>query len=153
MPHRYQFQDPYTTLTLREGLREYYEKNPEFVSDADFLAQPRDIVQAHDACHVLFGLTEATRDELLVEVWTAFGCRFTLKDIRKARKIAFVWELWKTFGIYRLVKKLVANMVPVARTIYAARHMKRRWPHAGYEAYLDIPLRDLRRDFGIQLVT
>jgi hypothetical protein len=36
-------------------------------------------------------------------------------------------------------------------TFYRTRRMKKRWPAAGFMTYLDVPLSDLRSQFGIRL--
>src|SRR5262245_45267854 len=95
--------------TLAEGLAEYYSVHPEFQGSADFLGQPRETVEAHDVCHVVVGLGATSEEELIVEVWTFFGCHLPLARIKSARKTAFLRELLKLFGVRRLIRRFIVT--------------------------------------------
>jgi hypothetical protein len=146
----YQRQD--AQMTLKEGIAEYYRIYPEFQGSDDFLGQDRDTVFAHDVCHVVFGLGATSEEELIVEVWTFFGCSFPVQKIIEVRKVAFVQELMKLFGMRRMLRRLFLSLPRVLRAIGATRRMHKRWPHYGHEPYADTPLCEIRREFGIRIV-
>jgi hypothetical protein len=150
MPSRYQSWT--TTQTLAEGLAEYYAVNPTFAGEADFLGQPRATVMAHDVCHVLLGLGPSSEEELIVETFTALGCSFPLREIIAFRKKAFAAELLRSFGVWRLVRRLVLSLPRVLRTVLVCLRMPRRWPHQEWHPYEDVPLSQLRRQFGLRPV-
>lgn len=148
MPSRYQSWT--TTQTLAEGLAEYYAHNPTFAGETDFLGQPRATVVAHDVCHVLLGLGASSEEELIVETFTALGCSFPLREVVAFRKKAFVTELLRLFGVRRLLRRLFLSLPRVLRAVLVCLRMPRRWPHQEWEPYRDVPLTELRRQFGLR---
>lgn len=148
MPCRYQSWT--TTQTLAEGLAEYYAANPTFAGEADFLGQPRATVMAHDACHVLLGLGPSSEEELVVETFTALGCSFPFRELVAFRKKAFATELLRIFGVRRLLRRLVLSSPRVLRAAWVCLRMPKRWPHQEWQPYQDVPLAQLRRQFGLR---
>ena len=138
-------------LTLRQGLAEYYQKNPGYDGEGEFLGTPRETVIGHDLVHVVFDLGSSSEEELIVEVMTAFACILPLKEIKKMPKVKFATELWKTFGPWRLIRRFVLSSPRMLRAFLKAMRMKKKWPHFNYQKYLDIPLKDIREEFGIEL--
>ncbi len=138
-------------MTLRQGLDEYYTKNPEFNGTDEFLGQPRDIVVAHDVCHVVFGLGGTAKEELQVEVVTLIGCVLPLKKVQEIPKVKLAKGLWKLFGPWRLVRRFVLTAPQMARIFFMAIRMKKKWPHFDYQKYMDVPLADIRKEFGIKI--
>ena len=141
-----------TTQTLAEGLAEYYAVNPTFAAETDLLGQPRATVVAHDVCHVLLGMGPSSEEELVVEVFTALGCSFSFREVVAFRKKAFATELLRTFGVRRMVRRLVLSLPRVLRAVWACLRMTRRWPHQAWQPYQDVPLVQLRREFGLRPV-
>lgn len=137
--------------TLREGLDEYYQANPSFQL-GDFLGMPRDVVQAHDVCHIVFGCGSTAADELIVETWTALGTYIPAQKYAQMLGDGLGGEIVRTFGMYRMLRRLVLTGPRVLKTLWAAARLRKRWPHFEYEAYWDVPLVQLRREFGIRVV-
>jgi hypothetical protein len=146
------YQRQESKMTLAEGIEEYYAAHPEFRGSDDFLGQNRETVFAHDVCHVVFGLGATSEEELIVEVWTFFGCSFPVKKVVEMRKVAFVKELLRLFGLRRMFRRLFLTFPRVVRAIIATCRMRKRWPHYGHEEYLNVPLGEIRREFGIVVV-
>ncbi len=147
---RYQDQD--SPLTLREGLAEYQSANPELVDPAQSSDAGAAFFQSHDACHVVFGTTTAILDEATTDYWTIFGVAITLRQY--AAQFFGSQEgqdLMKTFG-WRMILVEGLRTLPRFFTVWArARRMTRKWPWIGFERYLDMPLGELRREFGIRV--
>lgn len=139
-----------TTKTLQEGLNEYYAANPGFDSTGEFLGQARETVLAHDVAHVVFGLNSSSEDELIVETMTLFGCILPIKKVIEMPKTKFAVELVKTFGPWRMIRRFVLTSPRIARAFVRAMQQKKKWPHFDYKQYLNIPLQDIRREFGIK---
>lgn len=137
--------------TLREGLDEYYRANPGF-QFGDFLGMPRDVVQAHDVCHIVFGCGSTAADELVVETWTALGTYIPPRRYAQMLGDGLGGEIVRTFGPFRLVRRLVLTGPRVLKTAWAAMRMRKRWPHFGCEPYWDVSLAQLRSEFGIRVV-
>jgi len=146
-----QYRNPNSTLTLQQGLEEYYHANPAFNGKGEFLGQPRKTVIAHDVAHIVFGLGETSEEELIVECMTAFGCHMNIIDIYKIPKIKLAIELWKTFGPWRLAKRFVLTTPRMIHAIWMTFRMTKKWPHFEYQPYLNRPLNELRKEFNIRL--
>jgi hypothetical protein len=147
---RYLSQD--CRLTLREGLAEYYAVNPAFSATNGFLGQDERTVRAHDVCHVVFGCTSTSADELVVETWTLFGTYIPLSEYVRMTRQGVVTGVVRKFGPYRLARRFVLTSPRVARCLLACARLKHRWPHFDYDAYWDMPLADIRALFGVRVV-
>ncbi len=148
----YSFQDLDSPLTLREGLEEYYRKNPGFTGTDDFLGQSRQTVIDHDACHVVFGIGTSSQEELMIETITAFGCIVPLKKIPEITRPKFFVALVDHFGPFRMVRRFILSVPKIIETLLMIFGMKKRWPHFDYARYMDIPLKDIRKEFGIKII-
>ena len=74
------YQEQNSSLTLRQGLAEYYASNPNlFKSNEASSPEIGSFLRNHDACHVVFGTTTALADEFLQDIWTFFAVDITLK--------------------------------------------------------------------------
>ena len=53
----------------------------------------------------------------------------------------------------RGISKAAGSGISAApRILWRARRMRKRWPGSGFEAYLGVPLGEIRREFGIRLL-
>lgn len=136
--------------TLREGMAEFAAAQPELLTPAD--PEAARFIAAHDACHVLFGLTTALDDEVLADVWTMLAT-----DLPARRYVAYARhpELAPMFvatGAWRLALATARNLPRLVRVAWRARRMPARWPFWAYAEHLDAPLAGLRRRFGVRVV-
>lgn len=146
-----QYRKQNSPQTLREGLDEYYAANPTF-QFGEFLGMPRDVVRAHDVCHIVFGCGSSAADELVIETWTVLGTYIHPRRYAEMVRDGIGGEIVRTFGLYRLFRRLWLTGPRVARTMWAARKLRKRWPHFDYAAYWNTPLCDIRREFNIRVV-
>jgi len=148
----YQEQD--STQTLREGLAEYYRANLGIVTrPADLPAESVALFRSHDMCHVIFGLNTSLGDETLVDTRTLFSCDVGVK--RYARYLATnqaANALFKELGIGKALAITVLSLPRIVRAAVAALGMRKRWPWNPPDNYLDRPLGELRREFGIRVL-
>ena len=149
---RYQEQD--STETLREGLAEYYAANSGIViRPADLPAESSALFRSHDLCHVIFGLDTSLGDEALADARTLFSCDVGVK--RYARYLAAdktAKALFKELGYAKSIWVTLRSLPRIVRAGVEALRMTKRWPWAPPEDYLDRPLGELRREFGIRLL-
>jgi hypothetical protein len=103
-------------------------------------------------CHVVFGLGATSEEELIVEVWTLFGCWFPIKKVIEVRKMAFIKELLTRIRIRRMIRRLILSFPRICKAMLTTRQMHKRWPHFGHEPYANVPLCEIRREFGIRVV-
>lgn len=74
-------------------------------------------------------------------------CRLTLADYNSPESK----EIYETIR-WRDVPPVALRSVVVPRVIARCLRMRKRWPWADYESYLEKPLDEIRREFGIRVV-
>jgi hypothetical protein len=149
---RFRYQDPECPLTLRQGLEEYFAGHPGLIQDS---ANPETcrFFHAHDACHVMFGLDTTVADEGLADCWTLFGTDVGLKRYLKyVTTDPAAKQVVKEIGVLRTLVATVYVVFLVCPVFLRSRRMRRKWEWGGEDQYLDCPLRDLRREFNIQIL-
>lgn len=152
MTHAYQKQD--SSLTLAEGLEEYYEANVgKVVRPRDLPSESAALFRSHDMCHIIFGLNTTLDDEVMVDTRTIFSC-----DVGFRRYSAYLTQdkhakaLFKELGYFRSVWITVVAAPRIVRALIEALRIKKRWPWVPPESYLLRSLAELRHEFGIRLV-
>ena len=89
----------------------------------------------------------------MVETWTLFGTYIPLREYVRMTRSGLVTAVVKTFGPYRLLRRLVLTAPRLVRVLRACTRMTAaRWDHFDYANYWDVPLVDIRREFGVRLV-
>lgn len=147
---RPRYLDPDCPLTLGEGLAEFTASNPGLIPADD--PEIRELVRAHDACHVLFGLTTSIEDEALADTWTVFGTNVTLRQYSEYLKHEQFTGLIKEIGWRRTITGSLRALPRALRAIRRARKMPEKWPFYDYARFLDTPIAALRSRFGVQPV-
>ncbi|MCX4243894.1 hypothetical protein [Paraliomyxa miuraensis] len=158
---RCRYQDAQSTQTLREGLAEYRAANPglfdpEALEKNESLGHLGRFFAAHDACHVLFGLSTSLADETLADTWTYFGTDVRWRELWSYFRSDAQKEFFSTFlsevGYGRMLWSSLGAIPRVVRAIWRSRSMTRKWSLHDWSAHLDVPLVELRREFGIRPV-
>ena len=146
----YQAQD--SSLTLREGLAEYFRENRGLMEEADL---PRDLsvsLHSHDITHVVFGCDTSLLGEVVLVRWSLFGVTGWLRPYLMGLRRR------ETRGLFRdalsgFRPSMWWPMVKLATlAIVRSLRMRKRWPFEGYEPYLDQPLCEIRNRFGIRVL-
>jgi len=150
---RGEYQRAETTLTLREGLAEYYRVNPGLCNPAHIDDETvASYFRSHDCTHVIFGTHTGPLDEGLNDMLTMFGVDIRLLDYVKGFFSSDVAKsITKTYlnrSIFRLLWRTLKLM---PRTRRMARAMTRKWPWTPPPELLDRPLREIRREYGIEV--
>ena len=140
-----------STLTLREGLAEYYASDPHLRSPECLHPRVRALLHRHDVAHVIFGCDTSIRDELILSRWMLLGSADPLP--------IYIRGLFGR-GTRTLLLEFFRNARPLAillglfvgfRALTRSLAMKTRWP-ADESPYLDRRLNELRRNFGIRVL-
>jgi len=141
-----------TTLTLREGLAEYYRVNPGLSEPANIKkTKSATWFQNHDCTHVIFGTHTGILDESINDMLTIFGVDVSLRDYAigffatdESKAIA------KTFPGTLTLFKIGWFALKLVPTIWRkTKKMAKKWPWHPPESFLDRPIRELREEFGI----
>ena len=147
---RYQRQD--STQTLREGIAEYYRSDPRLLAPRELPDHARRSLLAHDAAHVVFGCDTSARGEIALSRWTLFGATDWIPIY--ARGLATSETRWLFVEFFKKLRprSLLLGALDGFRAVYRSLRMASRWPSYEYERYLDQPLDELRRQFGIRVL-
>jgi hypothetical protein len=150
IPMAYQAQD--SSMTLREGLAEYFRRNRGLMDVADL---PRDLglgLQSHDVAHVVFGCDTSLLGEVILVRWSLFGVTGSLRPyllgLRRRETRGLFRDALAGFRprmLWRLVK---LASIAIVRSL----RMRERWPFEAYAPYLDQPLCEIRERFGIRVI-
>lgn len=146
--HSFERQD--CGLTLAQGMAEYYAANPDLAQGRGLSPEAQEFFRCHDAVHVVFGCGNALNDEAVVKIASLFGTSAGFAVLRGYR-------LHESIAIYQrlrardVLRSIAESLVLVPRTIVRCNRQHRRWPWSSFAPYLQVPLRDLRQEFGIQV--
>ncbi len=145
------YQRPHTTLTLREGLAEYYRVNPGLSEPAHLTdAHSATYFHNHDCTHVIFGTHTGDLDEAANDMLTLFGVDITAREYAGGFLATTEAEdIAKNFVMRSLAVVLWQTVRLLPALWRRTRQMPRRWPWNPPDAYLDRPLSELRAEFGI----
>jgi len=160
---RHAYQHPHSTLTLREGLREYFESNPGLLDPDDpeqaQSAHAAELFHGHDTVHVVFGTNTDIRQEAMTDIWamvgtdvgawTYMGYLSTPEAVQILRDIG--QGTAERTGWWALVRESVKAIPAMLSVWRRSRRMHRKWPWKDHERYLDVPLVDIRAEFGIEV--
>lgn len=146
-----EYQRPDATITLAEGLREYSASSDHLVTGRGISDVAREFFRCHDAAHVVFGCSTELPDEGVVKMWSFFGTTAGL-SLLAAYRLPESQEIYETIGWGLVVTTAVRMLRLVPVTLWRCFRMVKRWPWSQFDRYLDVPLAEIRREYGIQLV-
>ena len=145
------------TLTLSEGLEEYYSGNLPEVKQ--FAKRVGPLLVDHDISHVIFGLGTTIEEESLLDTWTIRGTNITWKQIYEYAFNHEFKELTKLIvkdngGWFNIIK-IVINCIPYKLKIHFKRipKMKKKWPYSNVTyKMMSSSIKDLREEYGIKII-
>ncbi len=152
---RHAYQQPDSTLTLREGLREYFDSNPNLLDpdEPEQAGSPEaaELFKHHDVVHIVFGTNTDVGQEAMTDTWamaaTDVGWRTYMGYLRQPEAMA----IFNSIGWARAMWESFKAIPAVLGVLRRARRMSKRWPWKHHDQYLDVPLRDIRQEFNIDV--
>lgn len=145
------YQLPDSTQTLQEGLSEYYASREGLVRGRGISAAASEFFRCHDAAHVVFGCNTTLLDELIVKLWSFFGTTAGLGLLR-AYRLPESQEIYEHLRWSDIAVVGLRSLVLFPLVLWRCARMRRRWPWSEFDRYLAVPLVEIRREFGIDLV-
>lgn len=151
------YQLPDATMTLREGLAEYYLVNPGLSIPANLEDQKSAVYfHNHDSTHVVFGMHTGSLHEGVNDLWTIFGVDIRFRDYvmgffatDQSEKISK--EIADEFGGAKGLA-LIWNTLRLLPELWRrTRAMNKKWPWTPSDRLLDAPLDELRAEYGIRV--
>jgi hypothetical protein len=148
---RHHFESALSTLTLAQGLAEYFAANPSLKRQDSLLSQEaRQLFHSHDIVDVLYGCGTTMPDEAIVKLSSLFGTTGGVQLLRG-------YANRETLDIYTklppgsTVLALLASPYLIVRTLWRCARQSQRWPWAENQQYMDTPLLELRSKFRIKV--
>jgi hypothetical protein len=145
------YQLPDSSVTLAEGLSEYYASREGLVSGRGVSPAAAEFFRCHDAAHVVFACDTTLLNEMVVKIWSFFGTTGGFGLLRDYR-LPESQEIYETLVWSDIARVSLRAVVLVPLVIVRARRMRKRWPWSEFGGYLSVPLAEIRREFGIELV-
>ena len=155
-----EFQKQNCDLTLEEGLKIYYDafEDQESILKGDTLPE---FIFGHDCTHVIFGLGLSLKEEAILDTYTIYGCKNSIKIIFKA-----AGQIFKSNELLNLYKKLISehgvigllklvNLSKKSKKIAKnkTKKMKKKWSYYVPKSYLSYQINELRDEYGIIVLT
>ena len=155
-----EFQKQNCQLTLEEGLEVYYEafEDQGSILRGDTLPE---FIFGHDCTHVIFGLGLSLKEEAILDTYTIYGCKNSLKIIFKA-----AGQIFKSKELLNLYKKLIYEhgLIGLLKLVNSSKKskkiariktkkMKKKWSYIVPKSYLSYQISDLRDEYGISVLT
>ncbi|MEM7411961.1 MAG: hypothetical protein AAF430_17155 [Myxococcota bacterium] len=141
-----------SSQSLREGLAEYYARNPDILDPAELPAGAEALFRQHDAGHVVFGCDTSLRGETLIDTWTLVGSTLGVRGYLEYLKQPQVNQIFSDAGYGRIAMESLRCLPDVVRVLVRSRRLSSRWPWEAYDDHLDRPLDEIRREFNIHVV-
>ena len=145
------YSDPGATLTLQQGLSEYYGARDDLFTGRGASKQAREFFRCHDAAHVVFGCGTNLPQEANVKVWSLFGTTAGLGLLRDYR-LPEAQEIYHTLRWNDIARTSAFSLIYVPIVLKRCLQMHRRWPWTRFHAYLSEPLVEIRQEFGIRVL-
>ena len=155
-----EFQKQNCDLTLEEGLKIYYDafEDQESILKGDTLPE---FIFGHDCTHVIFGLGLSLKEEAILDTYTIYGCKNSIKIIFKA-----AGQIFKSKELLSLYKKLISEhgIIGLLKLVNSSKKskkiakiktkkMKKKWSYFTPKSYLSCRINDLRDEYGISVLT
>lgn len=145
------YQEPEATLTLAEGLREYYASRSDLSGGRGASEAAREFFRCHDAAHVVFGCDTTLGQEGIVKLWSFFATDAGFSLLR-AYNLPESREIYAKLTPREELRAARTTLAAFPRVLWRSLRMRRRWPWSEFGAYLDVPLREIRRELGIEVI-
>ena len=141
-----------TSLTLQDGLDVYYASRDDLATGRGLSDEAREFFRCHDAAHVVFGCSTSLSNEAMVKIWSFFGTTAGF-SLMRAYRLPESKEIYEKLALREIVTTTLRSFSLVPRVFVRCRRMHERWPWSQFESHLGTPLLELRRKYGIEVLT
>jgi hypothetical protein len=137
--------------TLAEALAEYYAANPELKRGDVLSPDARAFFRSHDVVHVVYGCGTSMPDEAVVKLASLFGTSGGFSILRGYRLHESV-DIYRRLPLGSTIIALLTSPYIIVRMLWRCARQRAKWPWSNHEQYMQTPLRELRAQFGIEVV-
>ncbi|WP_212666734.1 hypothetical protein [Acaryochloris marina] len=131
-----EYMRPNTCITLREGIQELRKSEGLENVTPDLV----DILDVHDAIHVLFACPTNLTGEISAHIWKIFGTTMKMADMHRVNRHEDHRQVLAKIGHSKLIRTWFKSIPYIVATLFRSFRMKRRWPAGDYALFMDIPL-------------
>ncbi len=142
----------YPNRSLREALRQFRDAEGLTEKYANTGDQSRTFLDRHDTIHILFGTDTSFQQEAMTDYFTIFASDAGWSDLKQYFNLPEQKELFEEIGWPKMIWGSILSLPNAVRVAFRARKMKRKWDWNGYAEYLDRPVAEIRREFGIDRI-
>ena len=135
--------------TLRTELAGFLAANSKYFSDREVSVGAQEFFRCHDVAHVVFGCDASIVGEGKVKIWSIFRTTLGFRKHLKGYSEADAFGLFLQYSWSHVARSMARVIRDVPRAILGARRMQKRWPWAMHDEYMDMPLAQIRAEFGI----
>jgi hypothetical protein len=144
------FERQASAQTLAQGLAEYYDANPPLAKGRGMSIAAQEFFRCHDAAHVVFGCGNTLHDEVVVKIASLFGTTAGVR-ILKGYRLLESREIYEKLSVLDVLRSIGQSAFLIPSTIVRCVWQRRRWPWESFDQYLHVPLRDIRKEYGIRV--
>ncbi|UQV18922.1 hypothetical protein MU852_03350 [Brevundimonas albigilva] len=144
--------EPQCRLTLRQSIALLREEDAKERDVAMTVApEVERSMTAHDAVHVIFACDTSDRGEAIAHAWMMLGTTVKHGEIRAVTMSRDHRTFASEMGHARRLGALIAALPSIADAAFRARRMRKRWSWTDYDRYLEVPLVDIRKEYGVRI--
>ena len=143
------YQAPATPMTLRAALTELRQAEGDVSQEVS--EQLATALEAHDVVHIIFGLDISDLDEVVAHGWMAFRTTLTMSKMHVVTRDRDHQRHSNGFAHGKKGMLILRALPRLIGALFQSFRMTKRWPWEQYTDYLDVPLIEIRREFGIKL--
>ncbi len=147
---RYLDQD--TQQTLKEGLTEYFASIPGLLTEANASKEVAALMLKHDVGHVVFGCDTTLNGEPLADTWQMFGTDVPFREYLRYTQLPETRAVFLEVGFGSVIAATVRAVPRLITVLWRVFRMSKKWPFHEHDQYMNIPLAQIRAEFGIRLV-
>ena len=146
--HAFQHQE--SEQTLAQGIEEYLAANPGLAPARLMSPAAQEFFRCHDVAHVVFGCSVALDDEAVVKISSMLGTTAGF-GVLAGYRLHESRQIYRRLRVLDVLGSIVRSVVVVPRTAFRCLRQRARWPWSEHRQYLQMPLRELRQEFGIRV--
>lgn len=139
-------------MTLRQSLKKFRSQNQEIFDKGNSSKEADSFLLSHDVAHVIFNCDTSIYGEGKVKIWTTFGTTLGFWEVVKGYNDASAFQLFKMYSLGHVAKNIGRIFFVIPSIIFRAKRMSKPWPFNSYQSYMDMPLKEIRSNFNIQIL-
>ncbi len=140
-----------TLITLGEAIQKLRAAELEDDMTDKISIEIRQLLEQHDAVHVLFNCGTSVEDEIAAHIWMLFATTANISEMHRAVANLEHRNVLSGLGHLKLVSTWVASLPRIVSIIFKSLRMKKKLAIAEISMLKEQPIIKIRREHGIIL--